>query len=120
MTSTTTKTIETRPWGEFHILFDGTDCKIKRLVVHPQKRLSLQSHKNRKELWLVLHGRGKAQLDDTMTDIQEGSIIQVEKEQKHRLVNDATTGNLEIIEIQTGTSFEEEDIIRYEDDFSRV
>jgi hypothetical protein len=34
-----TVTIETRPWGEFHILFDGTDCKIKRLVVHPQKHI---------------------------------------------------------------------------------
>jgi len=110
---------ESRPWGEFHILYDQ-DCKIKRLVVFPQKRLSLQSHFHRKELWLVIKGKGQAQLDDDILDIKEGSIIVIEKEQRHRLVNNYETENLELIEIQTGTYFGEDDIVRYEDDFSRI
>jgi hypothetical protein len=110
---------ESRPWGEFHILYDE-DCKIKRLVVFPQKRLSLQSHQHRKEFWLVIKGEGKAQLDDEIKDIKEGSIIVIERQQKHRLMNDKDTNNLEIIEIQTGSYFGEDDIVRYEDDFKRV
>ena len=110
---------ETRPWGEFHILYDE-DCKIKRLVVLPQKRLSLQSHQHRKELWLVIQGQGKAQLDDDVIDIKKGSIIVIEKHQKHRLINDHDEDKLELIEIQTGDYFGEDDIIRYEDDFARI
>jgi mannose-6-phosphate isomerase-like protein (cupin superfamily) len=112
---------ETRPWGRFDILFDG-DCKIKRLVVNPDKRLSLQSHQHRREVWLVIHGKGKAQVGDEVRDIQEGSLIIIEKGQKHRLIHDGPAGSedLEIIEIQTGTYFGEDDIVRYEDDFNRV
>jgi mannose-6-phosphate isomerase-like protein (cupin superfamily) len=110
---------ESRPWGEFHILYDN-DVKIKRLIVLPQKRLSLQSHHFRKEFWLVIKGSGKAQLDDNIIDIQEGSIIIVEKNQKHRLINNGVQNTLEIIEIQTGSYFGEDDIIRYEDDFQRL
>lgn len=111
---------ETRPWGSFHVLFDG-DCKIKRLVVTPNKRLSLQSHQHRREVWLVIHGQGLAQVGDDTREISEGSLIVIEKGQKHRLVHDGVSPkDLEIIEIQTGTYFGEDDIVRYEDDFQRV
>ena len=112
--------VETRPWGEFHVLFDG-DCKIKRLVVTPHKRLSLQSHHHRREVWLVIHGCGQAQVGDEIHEISEGSLIVIEKGQKHRLIHHGLVDqNLEIIEIQTGTYFGEDDIVRYEDDFHRV
>jgi mannose-6-phosphate isomerase-like protein (cupin superfamily) len=112
---------ETRPWGRFDILYDG-DCKIKRLVVTPGKRLSLQSHHHRREVWLVIHGKGKAQVGEEIRELQEGSLVTIEKEQKHRLIHDGPLDapNLEIIEIQTGTYFGEDDIVRYEDDFHRV
>jgi len=110
---------DSRPWGEFHVIYDE-DCKIKRLVVFPQKRLSLQSHQHRDELWLVIRGKGKAQLDDELVPLEPGSLVRITKNQKHRLVNDQKEDNLEIIEIQTGTYFGEDDIVRYEDDFNRV
>ena len=110
---------ESRPWGEFHVIYDE-DCKIKRLVVFPQKRLSLQSHQHRDELWLVIRGKGIAQLDDELVPLKPGSLVRITKTQKHRLINDQMEGNLEIIEIQTGTYFGEDDIVRYEDDFDRV
>ena len=110
---------ETRPWGEFHILFDG-DCKIKRLVVLPKKRLSLQSHRRRQEFWVVLQGHGKAQLDDDFIPLSPNVCLTILKDQKHRLINDHETETLELIEIQTGTYFGEDDIIRYEDDFART
>ena len=110
---------ESRPWGEFHVIYDE-DCKIKRLVVFPQKRLSLQSHEHRDELWLVVRGKGKAQLDERLVPLEPGSLVRITKTQKHRLINDQVEGNLEIIEIQTGSYFGEDDIVRYEDDFNRV
>lgn len=112
------QTTDIRPWGQFTVLHDDNDCKIKKIIVRPQKRLSLQSHEHRKEFWLVIKGRGRAQLDDNLIPINVSSIIVVEQKQKHRLVNDSEE-DLEIIEIQTGSYFGEDDIVRYEDDFNR-
>lgn len=110
---------EKRPWGEFHVIYDG-DCKIKRLIVLPMKRLSLQSHSHRDELWMVVKGFGKAQIDDRLHDLSPGTVVQIAKEQKHRLLNDCEEGTLEVVEIQTGDYFGEDDIVRYEDDFNRI
>lgn len=110
---------ELRPWGEYYVLYDD-DCKIKRLIVLPMKKLSLQSHMFRKEHWLVVKGKGKAQIDNVIQEIHTGSVIIIEKNQKHRLINDQEDCTLEIIEIQTGTYFGEDDIIRYEDDYNRI
>ena len=87
------------------------------------KRLSLQSHQHRRELWLVVKGSGIAVVGDKEIPIQTGSIVVIEKEQKHRLVHPGEEGRdvpLEIIEIQTGEYFGEDDITRYEDDFQRT
>lgn len=112
---------ETRPWGRFDVLFDGPDCKVKRLVVQPNRRLSLQSHQHRREVWLVIHGQGQAQVGEEIREIREGTVVTIEKGQKHRLIHDGVCSqDLEIIEIQTGTYFGEDDIVRYEDDFQRV
>ena len=117
MTHMTSKN-ETRPWGEFHVLYDGDDCKIKRIIVSPHKRLSLQSHSFRSEDWLVLHGNGKAQLGSIVSPIKTGNSIHIPVNTKHRLIND-TDEVLHIIEIQTGSYFGEDDIERFEDDFDR-
>jgi len=68
----------------------------------------------------VIRGKGKAQVDDELVSLQSGSLVRITKTQKHRLINDQEEGNLEIIEIQTGTYFGEDDIVRYEDDFNRI
>lgn len=111
---------ETRPWGSFVVLGNYPDCKIKRLIVSPQKRLSLQSHRFRNEMWVVLHGRGKAIIDGEEIVLQPGKIVTIRVGQTHRLFNDHDLDDLEVIEVQTGSYFGEDDITRYQDDFGRV
>lgn len=110
--------MEKRPWGEFHVLYDN-DIKIKRIIVNPLQRLSLQSHQKRKEYWIVKTGKGKVQLDDAFIDISEGSTVTIDYLQKHRLINHQPDQKLELIEIQIGTYFGEDDIVRYQDDYYR-
>jgi mannose-1-phosphate guanylyltransferase/mannose-6-phosphate isomerase len=110
--------METRPWGWYEVLFDGT-YKVKRIHVLPGKRLSLQSHRHRREHWIVVEGSGRAVRGDDVVELAPGDVIIIETGQKHRLINDST-GGLEVVEIQTGTYFGEDDITRYEDDFGRV
>lgn len=109
---------ESRPWGWYEVLYDG-DYKIKRICVSAQNRLSLQSHVHRSEHWVVVKGQGKAVRDDDLIELFCGKVIVIEKQQKHRLINDGVD-DLEIVEIQTGDYFGEDDIIRYEDDFGRA
>ena len=111
--------IDFRPWGFYEVLSSCDQYKIKKISVYPKKRLSLQSHKFRKEVWTVLTGSGQAVVGDDLIDIKEGQNIIIEIEQKHRLINN-TDDLLEIIELQTGSYLGEDDIVRYEDDFNRT
>ena len=108
-----------RPWGTFEILLDEPSYKVKRIKVEPSQRLSYQSHEYRSELWCVVAGSGLVTIDDRESSVSYGSIVKFPANAKHRMEN---TGEvpLEFIEVQTGISFEEEDIIRYEDDYKRV
>ena len=110
--------METRPWGWYEVLFDG-DYKVKRIHVFPNKRLSLQSHQFREECWYVVKGAGKAVKGEDLVTLREGDVIQIDRLEKHRLINDSEDTDLEIVEIQRGTYFGEDDIVRYEDDFGR-
>ena len=107
-----------KPWGTYQILYTDEQCQVKRIVVNPGHRPSLQSHKHRNEVWTVLSGEGEATVEDTKFAVIPESTIRVWKGQKHRIYN---TGEepLVFIEVQTGTSFIEEDIVRYEDDYDR-
>ena len=109
---------ESRPWGWYEVLHDG-DYKIKRILVKGQNRLSLQSHVHRCEHWVVVKGTGQAVRNDDIIALFPGQVVIIQKGQKHRLINDGTD-DLEIVEIQTGDYFGEDDIIRYEDDFGRA
>jgi mannose-6-phosphate isomerase-like protein (cupin superfamily) len=110
--------IETRPWGTFQVLHEEEKCKVKRLVIKPGQKFSLQSHQNRNELWSIISGNGEVTLDDEITPTQADMIYYIPVGTKHRLEN---VGNdeLVVIEVQTGASFAEEDIIRYEDLYGR-
>jgi mannose-6-phosphate isomerase-like protein (cupin superfamily) len=108
-----------RPWGSFFILEDASNTKVKRLVVNPGHRLSLQSHEHRDEHWVIVAGVARVTLDEVTTEYRYGDHVFVRRGTRHRI---ACTGSepVEIIEIQTGDSFTEEDIVRYSDDYSRV
>lgn len=107
-----------RPWGSYFILEDGERAKVKRLLVMPEQRLSLQSHEKRDEHWVVIRGVASITLDDNTSDYKWGEHIFVPRGTKHRI---ACQGNepVEIIEVQIGESFAEEDIVRYSDDYGR-
>lgn len=110
--------IDYRPWGYYEILSEFDGYKIKKISVYPSKRLSLQSHNYRKEQWTCIKGSGQAQIDDNFIDLEINKSVFIEINQKHRLINNSKE-LLEIIEIQLGSYLEEDDIIRYEDDYNR-
>ncbi|MCK4453858.1 phosphomannose isomerase type II C-terminal cupin domain [Candidatus Parcubacteria bacterium] len=107
-----------RPWGSFEVIKEEKYYKIKKLIVLPDKRLSLQKHKQRKEHWVVVKGTAKVVLEDKEFILKEGEHAFIDIEQKHRLENPEKSV-LEVIEIQIGDYLEEDDIERLEDDFNR-
>jgi mannose-6-phosphate isomerase len=108
-----------RPWGNYTILYADETCQVKKLVVNPGKRLSLQSHKFRAEHWYIVQGQGIAVLDGAEIILKPGDSIDVPIESKHR-ISCISEIDLVFIEVQSGSSFEEDDIVRYEDDFGRL
>jgi mannose-6-phosphate isomerase len=109
---------EERPWGNFTVLHSEDNCQVKKLVVHPGKRLSLQSHKFRAEHWFIVSGQGNAELGGLEMMVKSGDSFDVPIGAKHRITCTGKT-DLVFIEVQTGSSFAEDDIVRYEDDFGR-
>jgi mannose-6-phosphate isomerase len=107
-----------RPWGEYWVLEDADTHKVKRIVVKPGGRLSYQYHHHRSEVWTVISGTARVTLEGKVYDYEKGSVILIAKGEKHRLHN-AGTELLEIIEVQLGTYFGEDDIVRIEDDYQR-
>ena len=108
-----------RPWGSFFILEDMANTKVKRLVVNPGQRLSLQSHEHRDEHWVIVRGVARVTLDEITTDYHYGDHVFVRRGTRHRIAC-AGSDPVEVIEIQTGDSFAEEDIVRYADDYNRA
>lgn len=109
---------EDRPWGSFDVLADKPHTKVKSLLVKPGQRLSLQSHKLRDEHWVVVQGVARVTLDDETRDFKYGDHVFVKRGVKHRI---ACAGDepVEVIEVQIGDAFPEEDIVRYSDDYNR-
>lgn len=109
---------EKRPWGGFVNLYEKEFTKVKSLVVLPGCRLSLQSHQKRQEHWVVVRGRATITIEDKVMVKNVGESVFIPIGAKHRLGND-TESDIELIEVQTGIYFGEDDIVRYEDDFNR-
>ena len=78
---------ETRPWGHFEILTDEPDHKVKRLVVEPGKRLSLQRHQRRSEHWFVVAGTPEVTRDDEVIRLGPGDAIDIPQGARHRIAN---------------------------------
>ena len=110
---------EFRPWGSFTILSRGRHSLTKRIRIFPNKRLSLQKHQHRDEHWVIVQGTAEVTLGETTGIYYANQSLFIPKGMVHRVHNPNQTP-LEIIEVQTGDSLTEEDIIRYEDDFGRV
>ena len=111
--------IEHRPWGKYEVLYDGDDCKIKRISVNPNQKLSYQYHHQRQEVWTVVKGNLTIVLDDDKVFRSYGETIRIPLGAKHRAWNE-TDEIVEFIEVQTGTYFGEDDIVRIEDDYNRI
>ena len=110
---------ETRPWGCFYVLDEGAGFKVKRIVVHPQGRLSLQSHKHRREHWTVVSGEATVTVGEAVTTLTRGESIEIWQGARHRLENFGS-GDVEVIEVQFGDYLGEDDIVRYEDVYRRA
>lgn len=108
-----------RPWGKFEILADAQNHKVKRLTVIPKGKLSLQSHNHRSEHWVVVHGTAKVINGEKEIILKASESTFIPVGHKHRLEN-IEQHNLEVIEVQTGDYFGEDDIIRYEDIYNRI
>ena len=112
--------IETRPWGSFETLEQRPGSLFKRIIVRPGKRLSLQYHQYRAEYWVVMQGRGMAQIGEEQCAMQPGTSFYVPLGAVHRIENTHASDALEILEVQLGAALSEEDIVRLDDDYGRV
>jgi mannose-6-phosphate isomerase len=107
-----------RPWGNYTVLSDEADHKVKRLVVHPGKRLSYQTHARRAEHWYVVSGEATVTLDGADVLVGPGQAVDIATGTAHRCSNHGTE-DVVFIEVQRGDYFGEDDIVRLEDDFGR-
>ena len=114
-----TKREDHRPWGFYEILSDTADHKVKRIVVYPGKRLSLQRHRQRDEHWYVIAGEALVTLDEKQLRLSKGDSMDILRGAVHRVEN-TTEDDMTFIEVQSGDYFGEDDIERLEDDFGRV
>ena len=110
--------VEHRPWGKFEILLDSEQCKVKRITVKPGGRLSYQYHYRRSEVWTMVQGVATITLDDVVKVYKYGETVLIPQGSKHRIQNNSDD-DLVFIEVQHGTYFGEDDIVRIEDDYFR-
>ena len=110
---------EERPWGYFETLMETKSSKVKLLSVYPNQKLSLQKHKYRSETWYVISGEAKVTKGNERFSMLTGDSVIINQNEEHRLENSSNVP-LEIVEIQTGTYFGEDDIIRLKDSYGRA
>ena len=110
---------EERPWGRFFVLHDEPTYKLKRIEVDPGGRLSYQYHHKRSEAWTIVEGVGSITLDCEINDFSKGETFLIPQGVKHRIENKSSE-KVVFIEVQTGTYFGEDDIVRIEDDYNRT
>lgn len=108
-----------RPWGTYTVLEDSDRYKIKRIVVKPGKRLSLQKHFHRSEHWIVVSGTALVRVGDEEKMVKANESVYIPMGEKHRLENPGKIP-LVLVEAQVGEYTGEDDIVRMEDDFKRV
>jgi mannose-6-phosphate isomerase-like protein (cupin superfamily) len=108
-----------RPWGWYEDVYAAPGFKLKRIGVHPGQQISLQSHSQRAEHWVVVQGTARVTLGEQVFELQPGQYCDIALGQKHRLGNPGS-GPLEIVEVQFGAYLGEDDITRFGDDYGRA
>jgi mannose-1-phosphate guanylyltransferase/mannose-6-phosphate isomerase len=108
-----------RPWGTYTVLEESLNYKIKRIVVNPGAKLSMQMHKYRSEHWIVLSGIATVLIEKEKIILNKNQSTYIPKRCKHRLINDSLDP-LELIEVQSGDYVGEDDIVRFDDKYGRL
>jgi mannose-1-phosphate guanylyltransferase/mannose-6-phosphate isomerase len=108
-----------RPWGSYDSIDRGERFQVKRIMVKPGGRLSLQMHHHRAEHWIVVRGTARVTCGERVFDLQENESTFIAQGVRHRLENPGAE-TLEIIEVQSGSYLGEDDIVRFEDNYGRV
>jgi len=108
-----------RPWGYYRVLLDEPTQKVKKIVVYPGQRLSLQRHRLRAEHWFVVAGQAMVSRDGEEIPRVGGQAVDIPRGAWHRIRNPGSE-NMTFIEVQTGDYFGEDDIERAEDDYGRM
>ncbi len=107
-----------RPWGSYESLINGDRFQVKRIVVNPGQKLSLQKHHHRAEHWIVVSGTAEVTCEDKVFMLGEDESTYIPLGHKHRLVNPGRIP-LELIEVQSGSYLGEDDIVRFDDIYGR-
>ena len=107
-----------RPWGKYYVLEDEPHYKLKRIEVNPGQRISYQYHHRRQEFWTIVEGNAVVILDEAEHELNYGESIHIPLGSKHRIEN-RSSEIVVFIEVQTGTYFGEDDIVRLDDDYDR-
>lgn len=118
-TEATEHPFEIRPWGGFEILSDQKEFKAKRITIDAGAQLSYQSHQKRNEHWVIISGAAEFVLNEKTTTLKPGDSVHIPAGAKHRLRNPGKVP-LIFVEVQTGSYFGEDDIVRYQDDYNRI
>jgi mannose-1-phosphate guanylyltransferase/mannose-6-phosphate isomerase len=107
-----------RPWGSYQSLDQGDRYQVKRIVVRPNGRLSLQKHYHRAEHWVVVRGTAQVTINESKKTLHENESVYIPIGALHRLENPGKI-DLELIEVQSGSYLGEDDIVRFDDDYHR-
>ena len=107
-----------RPWGYYDSIDSGKDFQVKRILVNPNSKISLQMHQFRSEHWIIISGSAIITCGKEVFKLNKNQSTYIPKGQTHRLEN-PNDFSLELIEVQTGSYLGEDDIIRFEDDYQR-
>ena len=108
-----------RPWGYYEGLDAGENFQVKRIMVEPGKKLSLQLHHHRAEHWVIVSGKANVTRGDETIVLSENESTYIPVGMRHRLENIGTMP-LHLIEVQSGSYLGEDDIVRFEDDYKRT
>ncbi len=110
---------EERPWGWYDVIDQGDRYKVKSIEVNSNASLSLQKHLHRAEHWVVVEGTAQIEVDEKIFIIKENESTYIPLGSKHRLSNPGKIP-LRIIEVQSGSYLEEDDIERFDDNYGRT
>lgn len=108
-----------RPWGYYQILLDDKNTKVKKIVINSGQSPSYQYHIKRSEVWIIIEGVGEIKINDDVKKCVAGDVIEIKTKDRHRITNNGSN-DLIFIEVQRGTYFGEDDIVRIEDNYGRA